>query len=400
MEKYFGLSSRNLAQLSFTYRSLDMSDSTSSTLLENVRDAILFYKRAVSPPAISDVAKISTVKPITAISTSVKTVEEKKLYDILQGVLNIYAAYYMQAISILSAQLVSTKILKILDRLNPDRDINTVLTSLGSDVNNFKLESISEALESLDFTKKKYNLLALEDSDEENDTILSQSTSNVSVFDKLPFAVGKIIEAKFRVPTANPKESAEIAIPVVIRLETMVIPSDVIGYLLSYNQEEIRFSERLHKALHGQISFIKDFLLAQDLIEQQKRAMIKDPTGIYTKILKRLNNSRIYSLLTKNFSLSEISSVIVISEEEEKMIRRQFGLGLESSKVRKTVFDNIAAMMIVVIDKEWQQVSIYIKGQDEYSQNSFNDFKVASDKASDNVTELYKAFALGTPPSF
>jgi len=100
--------------------------------------------------------------------------------------------------------------------------------------------------------------------------------------------------------------------------------------------------------------------------------MIKDPTGVYTKILEGSINSRIFSLLTRNFSMSEISSIIVITDEEEKMIKRQYGAGLESNTIRKMVFDNISAMMIVCIDRQWEQVSMYIKDQDSYSQNSFS----------------------------
>lgn len=380
-----------------------------NTLGETVKDAVVLYQRSSSPPSLSDVAKISTINPIVAVSSSAKMVDEKKLYEILQTVLNIYTAYYMQAISILSAKLVSTKILKIMDTLHPDRDITTMLTASES----YTQPKSMVSLESLDLKSKKYGLFAMEDyfkfdkkedyevqEEKEVEKGSKNEVKTITGFDKLPFTVGKIIDAKFRVPTADPKTSGEISIPVVVRLDTMVVPTETLGYLLTYNDAEIRFSERLSKALSGRIRFIKDFILAQDLVQAQKKAMIKDPTGVYTKIIRRLNNSRIFSLLTRNFSMSEISSIIVITDEEEKMIKRQYGAGLESNTIRKMVFDNISAMMIVCIDRQWEQVSMYIKDQDSYSQNSFSDFKMASEKGSDNITDILKAFSLGQPPSF
>jgi len=79
--------------------------------------------------------------------------------EILQTVLNIYTAYYMQAISILSAKLVSTKILKIMDTLHPDRDITTMLTASES----YTQPKSMVSLESLDLKSKKYGLFAMED---------------------------------------------------------------------------------------------------------------------------------------------------------------------------------------------------------------------------------------------
>jgi hypothetical protein len=129
--------------------------------------------------------------------------------------------------------------------------------------------------------------------------------------------------------------------------------------------------------------------------------MMKDPSGIYTQILKRINSSRAYSALTGNISMAAISSIFVISAKTEKAIKEKIGGDLTNKLTRKIVFDNISAMCIVVVDDEWEMVSIYIRDMDSYSQNSFNDFKVVSDKASaSQITDMLKAFSIGQAPSF
>ncbi len=68
--------------------------------LETGRNVLVTYKGTVGEPlSIADVSKIARIEPITLISSSLTGTKE--LYDVLHGVLNIYAAYYLQAVSIL-----------------------------------------------------------------------------------------------------------------------------------------------------------------------------------------------------------------------------------------------------------------------------------------------------------
>ena len=98
------------------------------SFLETVRNVVVTYKGTVGDPvSLADISKIARVEPITLISSNLSGTPE--LYNVLHGVLNIYAAYYLQAVQILSAQLSDVRILKILDQTNPDRDLKTLLTS-------------------------------------------------------------------------------------------------------------------------------------------------------------------------------------------------------------------------------------------------------------------------------
>ena len=57
-------------------------------------------------------------------------------------------------------------------------------------------------------------------------------------------------------------------------------------------------------------------------------------------------------------------------------------------------------MMVVVVDKEWERVSIYVKDIDGFSQNSFDAFKSMADKGNNNIADIIKAFSLNNAPSF
>lgn len=372
------------------------------TFLEILRNVVVTYKGTVGDPvSLADISKIARVEPITLISSNLTGTKE--LYNILHGVLNIYAAFYLQAIHILSAQLADVRILKILDKTNPDRDMKTLLTSGYTAYENLNIKTLS-----LENCKFKLPMIATDKPsfamesifDEDANNVLTSSTQKLETFEKLGSAVGKVMEVKFTVRGNDSKNSDEITIPVVVKLDNMVIPADVIDQILTANADEITLGSRFKDALAGRIGFIKDFILCSDLIKSQKKTMIKDPTGYYNQLMKRINNSRMYSALSGNISLAGVSSIVVISEEDESFVQKQIGGKLTNEHTREIIFNNTSAMCIVVVDKEWERVSIYVKDIDGFSQNSFDAFKSMADKGNNNIADIIKAFSLNNAPSF
>jgi len=373
------------------------------TFLEILRNVVVTYKGTVGDPvSLADISKIARVEPITLISSNLTGTKE--LYNILHGVLNIYAAFYLQAIHILSAQLADVRILKILDKTNPDRDMKTLLTSGYTAYENLNIKTLS-----LENCKFKLPMIATDKPsfamesifDEDANNVLTSSTQKLETFEKLGSAVGKVMEVKFTVRGNDSKNSDEITIPVVVKLDNMVIPADVIDQILTANADEITLGSRFKDALAGRIGFIKDFILCSDLIKSQKKTMIKDPTNYYTQLLKRINNSRLYSALSGNISLAGVSSIVVISEEDESYIQKQIGGKLTNEHTRNIIFNNSSCMMIVVVDKEWERVSIYIRDIDGFSQNSFESFKSSAQQGSGpQIQDILKAFTMGNAPSF
>lgn len=379
-------------------------------ILEIIRNVIVTYKGTVGEPvSLADISKIARIEPITLISSNLSS--NKELYNILHGVLNIYAAYYLQAVQILSAQLADVRILKILDKTNPDRDLKTLLTSgytafenIGSSSENLKTLSLENCKFKLPMlvSDKKDKISTEHIFDEDQANQLTSSINKLETFEKLGSAIGKVIEVKFNVRNKenDHAKTDEVSIPVVIKLDNMIIPSEVIDRILTANKDEITLGSRFKDAIAGRISFIKDFIMCSDLIKTQKKTMIKDPTGYYSQLLKRINNSRLYSALSGNISLAGISSIIVISEQDEQEIQKLIGGKLTNQKTRDIVFNNTSAMCIVVIDSEWERVTVYIKDIDGFSQNSFDSFKPMSDKGGNNIADILKAFSMNSPPSF
>jgi len=252
------------------------------TFLEILRNVVVTYKGTVGDPvSLADISKIARVEPITLISSNLSGTKE--LYNILHGVLNIYAAFYLQAVHILSAQLSDVRILKILDKTNPDRDMKTLLTSgytamEGRDNNNVQTLSLENCKFKLPMLKTDGSPKFAFESifDEDQGAHLSSSIQKLETFEKMGAAVGKVIEVKFTVRGNDSKNSDEVAIPVVVKLDNMIIPADVIDQILTANADEITLGSRFKDAIAGRIGFIKDFILCPDLIKSQKKTIIKD----------------------------------------------------------------------------------------------------------------------------
>ena len=372
----------------------------SPRFLESIRNILVTYKGTVgSPLSISDVSKIARIEPITLVSSSLSSTKE--LYNVLHGVLNIYAAYYLQAVGILSAQLADVRILKILDKINPDRDVKTLLTSGYIAAESFVNSTLTLKNCKYGFPVPGTTVATEHIFDEDEGTHLGTSIQRLETFEKLGSAVGKVVEVKFKTRPADSKSVAdETTIPVVVKLDTMIIPSDVLSTILVSNKNEITLGSRFEQAIRGRISFIKDFILCSDLIKTQKKTMIKDPTGAYAALLKRINNSRIYSALSGNISLAGVSSIVVISDEDENLIQRFIGGKLTNEQTRDIVFDNTSAMMIVVVSEAWERVTIYIRDTSSYSQSSFDAFKGSADKGNNNIGDILKSLTAGQAPSF
>lgn len=98
--------------------------------------------------------------------------------------------------------------------------------------------------------------------------------------------------------------------------------------------------------------------------------------------------------------MAAISAIYVMSEEDESQIQRKIGGKLTNKMTRDIVFDNTSAMMLVIVDKEWERVSIYIRDIDGFSQNSFDSFKSSTDKQNNVMMDVMKAFTMNNPPSF
>lgn len=369
--------------------------STIADVVKGVSHARSYYKDR----SLTDIAQVTRVEPITVITKDLMSVEY--LPDVLNTVVNVFAGYYLQAVSLL-ANIDNVKVLRVLDRLNPDRSVETALLTVES--HKFQLQ---EAY--------KYRLprLSLEESMEVK---LDRNVFSKAVIDEASnLAVGKLINVTIRVSgtardaegniiTDNKGKAVEdtrsVTVPVSIRLAPALLPVDSVVHLLTLKKDDISFSERWHQWRAGRISFIKDLIFCQDLLNAHRKALMQDESGVYQEIVRRNAQAKRLGLLTANPSLASASSIFVISEEAAKRVEYELGGSLDNPRIRDKVFENTFSMILVVVDRAMEFVTFYYRNVGASAEVSVKGLKSLNKRNGVDIADVMKALLQNNAPTF
>ena len=328
---------------------------------------------------------VARVEPIVIVDKDCLFLEY--LPDILQSTQSIFVGYWLQALSLIT-NVGDVNVGRVLDKLNPNRKVDTngflnTIVSAG-----IGKESLTYASESL---KYKLPTVALEAKDDDKDGAIAK-VDNIA--DLTNLSIGKIINVTIK------NNGQEAVIPISFRLMVNTLPPASCVQLLSQGSVDLSFSERWFKWRAGRISFIKDLVFCQDLIREQKRTLMTDKDGVYSEIAKRAKNSKLASFFSKNPSLAEASNIVVISEETAMQLRVKHNLNLDNFKDRQKIFDKTYAMILVVIDRNYERVNMYHYGISTSTSVGLRDIKVANKGSGPNIMEVLTAFKGGNAPVF
>jgi hypothetical protein len=376
----------------------------SNTVLDTARNTIntgLKVQSYFKTTALSETTGLTRVEPLTIVSKDLLTVEY--LPDIMQSLLNMFSGYYLQAVNKITT-ISDVRVAKILDRLSPDRDMEVFLLSHENYKKTYELSAESF----------KYRLplmshrLSLEDNEDDNDEDLSiggltKDQINHAMVDLTNLAVGKLLTVVVSTPGVNEEgktTQTKVTIPISVRLAVTTLPNQSIEHIFTLQTEDNTLTERWHKWRSGQISFIKDLILCQDLIDEHKKALMNDKTGVYNEIVRRATNAKKYGLLTNNPSLASASNLFVISDSSAKIIEAKFSGKLANPRVRQSVFENTYAMIIAVVNREWERVTFYTRGIAQPTEVSIKDIKASNKGKGPDIMDVIKSLTGGNAPSF
>jgi hypothetical protein len=361
-----------------------------ASVINTAKDNFFNYYTTKS---LTEATKLTRVEPLTIISRDCVNLEY--MPDVMQALLSIFSGYYLQAVSLLT-QINDIEVIRVLDRLNPDRDETGFLlmekhTPSTESLTNLVLENYTYTLPT-----HSASILSMEDAKSDNIKYLNEISA---------LSVGKLLNVEIcydkRIgSSADDKRPATASVPVSVRLMASVIPNATIAHLLAFKTEDNTAIERFHAWRGGRISFFKDLMFCQDLIDEYKKAMIGDETGTMQEIMRRVSNAKKYGLLTKTPSLVSASNLFVMTEQVAREVESKLGGKLSNPKIREKAFDNTYAMILVVVDREWERVTFYSRGISASSDFSIKELKASSKGKGPDIAEILKSFNMGTPPMF
>lgn len=334
--------------------------------------------------SLVDATKLTRVEPITVVSRDLMNYEHTP--EIMQTLLNLFAAYYLQAIA-LTAQVGNVRVIKILDRLNPDRDSSGYFASL---------ESLTDdRFINPDSYKYRLPRIAHEAAAPDVSVEISNSAGGRSpIIEPANLAVGKLLHVTVNI------DDKTMEVPVNVRLAPAVMSNETTEHLLTIKKEDDGFVERYHAWRSGRITLVKDLIFCQDLIDEHRKALINDQQGVYNEIVRRVNNSKKYGLLGQNPSLAISSNIFVMSEEVAKNVERKLGGKLDNPRIREKAFDSTYAMIIVVMDRDWERVTFYHRGIAAATDVSIKDIKAANKSKGPDIGDVLAQLLRGNSPSF
>ena len=344
--------------------------------------------------SLADYVAMTRIEPITLIDTDLVHYENTE--QILKTLLNIFSGYYLQAWTLSTGLGInSIEIRRSLDRLNPNRSalksgVDTAGWVMSAESYNHRLPG-PRLTASMEKISVQFPNIELDPEYQSPDVSVNRETVT-SMKELTSLATGKELILEIQ----DGDHKAQVVANV--RLMTTNIPTEQLVALLSHAGQPTSWMDRLHAWSMGRLEFVKDICLAQDLIREHRKALNNDRTGILERILKRRRSNKLASVFSGNPSLATASNIAVITSDTARAIEGELSGKLSDFKTREKVFDDSYLMLMVVVDKDWDRVTIYTQGTDESMDISMRELK-GSSKNGPDVAEILKAYRAGSSPS-
>lgn len=356
--------------------------------------AVMIKKAVIDDTrSLIDDTRSARVEPITIVSSDL--INEPYIVKILQTTLNIVTGFYLQAVNLGSIKVNGVKAGDFLKRYNPTP------TPI--------LESYRKTAILRDDSAYKYGLPSLEDNISGN---LGKNIEDPNL------SVGQIVNVNIGVTDDNNKIT-NYTIPVMVKLSTAVMAPQLIVNLLTNQSIDKSLAGRFKQWQEGQISFIKDLILANDLIDSEKQLLTKKGYDAYKEILNRVNTNRLkllaYSLdtvlsdsndlakdlenKTHNNLAAVASNIVIVSSDVINEIEATLGNKITSTRFRDVIFSNLYMMILIVVDKDWQRITIYYRN---ISEPTILPIKALgkSKNSGEVILDVLQSLISGTTPKF
>lgn len=340
--------------------------------------------RGAKSESLIDYTRPMRVEPIVAIDSSI--LFHDMLPDLMQTLQSIFAGYYMQAIA-LSTSIGKIEVHRHLDRLNPNRKpLDSAVDSAGWLLaqENFHL--------GLPSMKKKLALEAI--TDEPQETAISFGRDAVKEMREVTnLSVGKMLTVEI---TDGMHRGT---VPVSIRLMASSLPTDGIVHILSNEKKDTSVKERYHAWRSGEIEGIRDFVFCLDLIEAHRKNLMADKDGLYAKMLARRRSNQLSAIVSANPSIATASNMVVLPVSTVKEIERNTTVDFSNFKSREKMLEDTTIMIVAVIDPNYDRVTLYHRGIAEATEISARDLKAANKGNGPDVSDILRAYQIGSAPS-
>jgi hypothetical protein len=415
-------------------------------------------KKTTGTNSLVDITSVARVEPITLIDSDCVHLDYAP--DIMQSLLSIFTGYYMQAVSLLT-KVGNVSVIKKLGPLNPNNNIQDNINvaylsfesyqyklpglhtksslalenafngsdeehvkelmrekmredkfKMGYDKHNkefseFYRKATPEELRKAEMDNEKFHMDSERHSKDKQKFVNgSASLDSREVADTVKELVNLSVGKMFNVTIEEMGNKA--VIPVSVRLMVNHITKSSIVDMMTFKKGyDMNLKERYHSWRAGRLEFIKDLIFCRDLVDKHRKQLLKDTSGVYQQIMSRDTSNKLAGLLSKatggiygtSTSLATASNIAVLSTDTIAAIEDVLGTKFKELKTRNAVFDSTNLMLMAVVDKQWEKITLYTRGISESTTISVRDMKAGNKGEGGNVGDFMKAYLAGSNPS-
>lgn len=376
---------------------------------KNPEDFIKSHPDFVFSGRITKVVTDRIIRPYVIISDKLEFVDKKKISEVIKYNINLFTAYFLQAIKILSN--VYNVDLTMIARQVTDK---TLIKSTSRMLRNTKsiagLEDASDLVIS-NVLKDSLNIGAgIEDEEtqveeaEDGSTrhTVRTTTTDISFKDaekelKVNDTFIKIVNVDLKVSSKDDDSKSEIKVTLPFVIAPIVMYTNSTNFIRNVlgTDEEETFFTRWLKYRSGEIGFW-DLVFAGDLIADYKRNKVENKSDVAELIKTKNLQNLTGSLMTAEGGFNSFTNIYIFDKSDELMIEDTIQEDLIDAEVWQNLAVKLLAFDINFVDVDKESITNFITDMPTYSVMSFRDIK-KSDKNNDEINELLKAMLVNKP---
>lgn len=366
--------------------------------------------KASTPDNLAKFTAGTRVEPITLVDQ--RLMGQDSTSQALMALSSLFTAYYLQAVSLL-VNVGKVNTLRLLDSINPNRDVTSAAGAYLSDMLNKAGQYSKESFEyGLPYGGKSSGVLAFE-----SQPTAAPGKDKAPVFrqgydfngdlqkniinETAALSVGRLVNVQVKA-TSKDGVNEEASFPVMIRLMVNLIDSHRLAHILGDNSGNTSGKEMFHswRAKGGGFAaFWRDIIMAQDLIDEHRKALVHDDSGVYADILERRRGNYYAELATKAPSINNAANLVVLSSATVRELEQKIGGRLDDYATRQRVFKSSYLLIMVIIDNEWDRVTFYTRDIKTPTRLSVKELKATNKGTGPDVEQILKAYQLGNSPT-
>ena len=203
----------------------------------------------------------------------------------------------------------------------------------------------------------------------------------------------------------NPANASLLRAYVYVQMIPYILQQDVASGFMGVNFAPSA-STRWKQLRAGEISFVKDFIFARDLIKKQEQLLKKDNTGIIAEMMVRQRNALfkwatgLTGILPERHNLA--NAILIMNKQTFDQSCRDAHVDFDNRIAREKFFLKTFSMVMVVVDPLYGNVKMYFAGIPAVATYSYAMINKVGAKGKDSfdLKEIMTAMAQGQTPRF